>query len=315
MSNFLDKFPKIPYNISGNKPANYDFVTNIFFRFSVLRDVVNNISAYEEYTIKEDETPEILASKYYGDPEAYWLILYANDIYDPQYDWPLNQKNFTNYIETKYGSVANSQAQMHHYEKVVGRQVENSDEFFFTTYKVNYSQETITIVEVGSYTGAFDEGDIVYQSTDRVISNTTFAGVVSSFSGSNNMMILTNVTGNYTSNTITYNYTKGGSPAPILAPPSFFGLDQQFPDPTVPFECYVNLPPEPTTYQYTLNGKVISEVIGRRAVSCYDYESELNEKKRNIKLIRKQYYGPIITEFGNLTNSIPGYIRRLRSKA
>ena len=64
MSNFFDKFPKVPYNISGERLGNYQAVTNIMFRFGFLRDVINNASAYESYTIQEGDTPEILAHKY-----------------------------------------------------------------------------------------------------------------------------------------------------------------------------------------------------------------------------------------------------------
>jgi hypothetical protein len=39
----------------------------------------------------------------------------------------------------------------------------------------------------------------------------------------------------------------------------------------------------------------------REAVTCYDYENELNEAKRNIKLIDKEYYPQIMTEFNKIT--------------
>ena len=307
MSDFLDKFPKIPYNISGNKPANYELATNIFFRFGFLRDVINNASAYEEYIIKENETPEILANKYYGNPEAYWLILYANDIYDPQYDWPLTQQNLVKYIETKYGSVANAQSQMHHYEKIVGRQVENSNEYFFSTYDVSYQSQSITILNVSTYNGHINSGDLIYQSQNEAFIDNNFTATVDSFSNSNNTMILTNVTGYYIDGATTY--VNGPFPYPEIN--NFVG-NQVFPDPTIPFDCYVNLPSEPTTIEYVINGKAVTEVIGRRAVTCYDYEVERNEKKRSVKLINKAYYRAILEEFGKITNSIPGYIRRMK---
>lgn len=312
MSNFFDKFPKVPYNISGERLGNYQAVTNIMFRFGFLRDVINNTSAYESYTIQEGDTPEILAHKYYGSPETYWLILYANDIYDPQYDWPLDRRSFDNYIEGKYGSTANAHAQIHHYEKIVGRQVENTEEFFFDKYEVDYTPVTITIVDVATYTGALDAGDIVYQSADLTYENASFTGEIVNFSGSNNVMFLANTVGNYLVDLPTYNYTKAGSPASNVAPLGFTSTDIIYPDPDVPHDFYVNLPATPLSTDYTLDGKTITEVIGRRAVSCYDYENERNESKRNIKLIHKQYLGPIMTEFGKITGSAPSYLRRLK---
>ena len=122
MATFLDLFPKIPYDIEkALYRSNYDVVTDITFRFGFIKEILNNISAYYLYPIKDSETPEILAEYVYNDPEAYWIILYANDIYDPQYDWPLNYSNFQNYIIGKYGSLAAAQTGNHHYEKVITR--------------------------------------------------------------------------------------------------------------------------------------------------------------------------------------------------
>ena len=90
MAQFFDKFPRISYDIEGKRLTTYQSVTNIFFRVRVIREILGNISAYYEYLIKDDDTPEILADKVYNNPEAHWIIIMANNIVDPQYDWPLN---------------------------------------------------------------------------------------------------------------------------------------------------------------------------------------------------------------------------------
>lgn len=125
MTSFLDAFPRISYNISGERYADIQNVTNIFFRIGIIRNIISNVGAYEYYTIRDSDTPEILAEKVYGDPNVYWIITYANDIYDAQFDWPLNYDAFGKYIENKYGSVASAQTTPHHYEKVVQR-IENT---------------------------------------------------------------------------------------------------------------------------------------------------------------------------------------------
>lgn len=102
MSKFFQFFPRIPYDIERQRLSDYQVVTNITFRIAIIREVMNNISAYYLYTIKDRETPETIAEIVYGDPEAHWVILYANEIYDPQYDWPLNSTAFRNYLVNKY---------------------------------------------------------------------------------------------------------------------------------------------------------------------------------------------------------------------
>jgi hypothetical protein len=59
-----------------------------------------------------------VAYKYYGDSYRYWVVLFANQITDPQWDWPLNSNDFDAYITNKYPSF-NPYSTVHHYEKIV----------------------------------------------------------------------------------------------------------------------------------------------------------------------------------------------------
>lgn len=142
MGKFLDLFPKVPYDIAGNQYSNYQSVTNILFRLGIIKEVLGNISAYYEYTIRNDETPEILAETVYNDPEAHWIILLTNNIVDPQYDWPLNDRNFNNYIIGKYGSIANAKTTIHHYEKVITREESKTGLITETRFVVNKEKLT-----------------------------------------------------------------------------------------------------------------------------------------------------------------------------
>lgn len=227
MALYFDKFPVLLYNIEGKRLSTYQATTNIFFRIRVIREILANISAYYEYLISDSDTPEILADKVYGNPEAHWLILMTNDIVDPQYDWPLNSTNFNKYIIKKYGSIANAQTQIHHYEKVVTREEQ-------LTGIVTESRFTVN--------------------EDKLTNNT---------------------------------------------------LD-------VPYDYYENLPETQEVNTYNLqNGRTVVEIIRRDAISYYDYENDLNEKKRAIKIIKPEYYGQIVREFDELTNTKPRYIRKL----
>jgi hypothetical protein len=194
---------------------------------AIIKDVLNNISTYFEYQIADGDTPEILAQKVYKDPEAYWVILYANDIYDPQYEWPLNYRNFTNYIVSKYGSVEWAKSHYHHYEKVIER--------------VNGETRTVTRFDINE---------------DTLTENT---------------------------------------------------LD-------VPYDTYDNLA-EAEYNTYSVAGKTISETITRNRVSYYDYENKLNEDRRTIRIIKKEYYPAILDELKKLTGADTApYLRSLVSK-
>lgn len=124
VSPYFDLFPKIKYDIDGDG-LNTETVTNIFKRIGILRDILSNASSYVLYEIEENDTPEILAEKIYNDAGAGWMILYANKIIDPQFDWPMNGSVFKEYIIGKYGSIANAQTTYHHFEKVVETTVDD----------------------------------------------------------------------------------------------------------------------------------------------------------------------------------------------
>ena len=142
MGKYLDYFPKVSFDISGKKPSEYQTATNIFFRLQVIREVLENVSAYYEHTIGEGDTPEILAEKVYNDTQAHWIILYANNMVDPQYDWPLDYKSFDNYIVNKYGSIATAKTQIHHYEKVIRREESLTGLITETRFQINFQQIT-----------------------------------------------------------------------------------------------------------------------------------------------------------------------------
>jgi hypothetical protein len=103
MAKYFNYFPKTFYNLD-NKNPNLEVVTNIISRFSFEESLKENSSAFYQYEIKDSDTPEIIASKYYGNPERHWIVLLFNDIVDAQYDWPLQYRVFNEYVDQKYST-------------------------------------------------------------------------------------------------------------------------------------------------------------------------------------------------------------------
>jgi len=117
MSNYFSHFPKVSYDISNNGDSLN--VVNIMKRFVVDAILNRRLSVFYDYDIRDGDRPDTIAHKYYGDSKYDWVILLVNDIIDPMYDWPLEQNNFNNFIINKYGSIADAQSQVHHYEKII----------------------------------------------------------------------------------------------------------------------------------------------------------------------------------------------------
>jgi hypothetical protein len=81
---------------------------NLLARSSIVQSLLNNPAIFYQYDIKDGDTPEIIANKYYNDPYRYWLVLFANQIIDPQWQWPLTYNEFSDYINDKYAAAANT---------------------------------------------------------------------------------------------------------------------------------------------------------------------------------------------------------------
>ena len=94
--------------------GNYNFkeVTNLLRRVRLRAKVKENVSIFDTYDVKQGETPEMIAHKYYGDVNLHWTILVANDIVDYYNDWPMSVQKFEKFVFDKYD---NPQA-IHHYE-------------------------------------------------------------------------------------------------------------------------------------------------------------------------------------------------------
>jgi hypothetical protein len=102
MSNlYFDKFPIIQHGAFIAK--------NIVAKLSLVDSVKQNTTIFFPYTIKEGERADNIASIYYDDPELYWLIYLVNDIVDPYHDWPKDQNTLDSFIAEKYNSVAEAQ--------------------------------------------------------------------------------------------------------------------------------------------------------------------------------------------------------------
>jgi hypothetical protein len=111
---YFKSFPYTYYSL--DDASTVQVVTNITARAVLSDEVKNNLSLYDEYDIKDGETPELLADKFYGNPEQHWLILHYNEIIDPRFDWPLDTNNLNRYVVGKYANIN----AVHHYEDANG---------------------------------------------------------------------------------------------------------------------------------------------------------------------------------------------------
>lgn len=247
MAKYFDKFPLVRYDIDRNQLTKEQLITNILFRIDFIKEILDNMSSYSLYAIREGDTPEVLAEKIYGNSEAHWLILYANNIVDPHYDWPMDSRTFNRYIVKKYTAAfaaANPTAKVS--TKTVSAWIQTQPYAYYKVVKtVNTYTETETIRKFEIDKQPLSGADINAQGYkyDTYQNNGTYPGIDTSL---------------------------------------------------------------PTTIEYTdyyIGEKLIKESTYSEMVSIFDYELEINENKRLIKLIKPNYYSQIYAEFLKLTGN------------
>ncbi len=126
---YFKYFNTIGYDVRGDKnKVRIDTVVNLLKRVRKKLEIIN-ISFFEEYFIQDGERADTIAHKVYNDSTLHWIILYANYITNPYYDWPLAYYDLQKYISKKYGPVENGgnglgMNSIHHYEDSSGNVVD-----------------------------------------------------------------------------------------------------------------------------------------------------------------------------------------------
>jgi hypothetical protein len=160
---YFDTMPKVVYTKNGVAKI----YTNLMSRVSVIPSFLKNPAIYYQYDIQETDTPEIIAAKYYGDSYRYWIVLFINQLSDPQWDWPLQPKAFEDYVTQKYSGV-NPRAIVHHYEKTItqsNRTYLVDTVNTFTLGSIEYSQ-----TDTQSYIKYVGNEEIHFKITKEVVS-------------------------------------------------------------------------------------------------------------------------------------------------
>jgi hypothetical protein len=131
----MNYFQTLPKLIVRDKQTS-QIVTNLLTRVNIISTLLQDPLIFYAYDIQDSDTPEIIAHKYYGDVNRFWMVLFANQILDPQWDWPLTGPVFDSYVNGKY--TIQELSLPHHYEKIITNT---------TIPDGSVSLETITISE------------------------------------------------------------------------------------------------------------------------------------------------------------------------
>lgn len=123
MSRYFTNFPLTEYK--GKQ------IRNITNRSKIRDDILSNPFIFLPYTVSDGEKPETVAQLYYGSVDDTWLVLLANNMTDPYYDWPMTDEEFDQYFIDKYSDISNRTG----YDVIRWGQNENTTENIVYYYK------------------------------------------------------------------------------------------------------------------------------------------------------------------------------------
>ena len=107
---YFEQFPVIYYDAVGNSDPKV--VTHLLKRVALHSKASETVALFDTYDVRNGETPEMIAHKYYDDAEYHWVILLVNNITDRYHQWPMNTRQFLAHLAERYDNVN----AVHHYE-------------------------------------------------------------------------------------------------------------------------------------------------------------------------------------------------------
>lgn len=280
MSYFIN-FPQILYRLD-NDQLNYKIVPNILAKVKFNDSVVDNASLYLQYDVKDGERPEDIAYKVYEDPRKHWIILIANNIMDPNYDWILSVNNFEKYVNNKYSTInvslktAETYANNYVVGEIVyqgGTSVDRADAEA-TVNAYNSTTKTLTL-NLASSVFSTSANVIGTQSKEsHTIESLTYNNDGIQFARSNfsHYKVLETIKNSYDRKIVAKEYK--------VSAKDYNHFSDSVVDRTL----------GTTNQSFDLNdGSRLTITRDISPITYYDYEMELNEKKRKIKVPRADF--------------------------
>lgn len=96
--NYMDVLPVVSLLKNGKQKA----FRNILSRANIKKDVIDNTLLYYKYVMRDGDTLDSMAARYYGTPARFWMFLYGNEKMDAQWDFGMDTSVFLPYLREKY---------------------------------------------------------------------------------------------------------------------------------------------------------------------------------------------------------------------
>ena len=160
---YFKHYPTIDFDVKND--GELIEAKDIFRNIRVRDNSDEAIAGYEYYYVNDQDRPDVLATKLYGDATLYWLFWMVNDQFATFNDWPKSQSILERFIARKYSGkalvsnqqsdiVSSSDSKFLQGEKVVGS---TSSAFGFVT-NIDPTNKQLVLNDIQ---GQFQAGETV----------------------------------------------------------------------------------------------------------------------------------------------------------
>lgn len=302
-SNFDYKSP-----LKGAASSDTIQVKNLFRRNKIRDDIFGNLVYFTKYNIVGNERPDQIAEKFYDDETLDWVILLSNNILDVRSEWPLDNLSFQEALYEKYKTDENIYS-IHHYETIeiknslgvsvlkpgliVGKDWRTNGNFISTNsqrisqiFSGDAINPTTTItVTLSEPLKNLKVGNLV------TISNVTEA----EYNGDFKVESILDPFGNGNIESFTYKLAT----VPEISLPAITLDNSERAKITIYDDSVTG-----NGYQFEYYDKGILTKVNSAAfikgVTNYDYELNINNKKREIFVLKPNYLGIVLNDMENI---------------
>ena len=123
---YFGYLPELQYNITGSKYGEKYTARDIFIRNLIKQNVVENAVEFEKHTIGDGERPDTTSYILYGSVKYDWILFLTNQMFNPYFDWPLSNQDFTKMIKGKYGSVERAKKHIPQYKQIIEEETDTT---------------------------------------------------------------------------------------------------------------------------------------------------------------------------------------------
>lgn len=263
---YFHYIPKVEYS--------ENLATNVMVRGKIRELVKQRSSVFYDYTVSDGERPDILVEETYGSSDVTWVLYYINDIYDPIHGWVLFENEFMDYMHERYNngeSIINFSANL--YFDAADSSINTTDPTEIETISQLKSHR---YMQVTGSDGSVNDGSFYIKGI-----------TISNISAKIFIEPAANIQLNFSNKIISQAANLNGAQVSISYEQSqrviknlknSIGL-------IIDKETFLSLPSNQRSYE-----------------SVWEWERQLNENKRSIKLLERRYLAQILREISELFN-------------